>query len=452
MSRFDVVIRHGTLVTTIDERVFDVGISQGKVAALEPSLGGDAAETIDASGLHIFPGLIDSHVHFNEPGRTEWEGLATGSRAHAAGGGTLFFDMPLNAHPPTIDGASFDKKLAAAQAKSVTDFAFWGGLVPGNADKMEELSARGVVGFKAFMADSGIEDFPRVTDRTLRAGMKRAAQLKRPVAVHAESEKIIQTATQRSRKAGHVSVRDFLGSRPIRAELEAIQRAIELAGETGCALHIVHVSCGEGIALIHAARTKGMDVTCETCPHYLVLTEEDMVKIGALAKCAPPLRSKSTQESLWNALKLNQLTTIGSDHSPSPPEMKTDPNFFKVWGGISGVQHTLALLLTEGQLKRQLPLPQIARLISANVAERFNLPPSKGRLEIGSDADLALLDLRASFIVKAGDLQYRHKHSPYVGRSLTAKLVRTILRGQTVVNDGEMVSGPIGRLVKPAPI
>ena len=451
MSRFDVIIRHGTLVTSTGERQVDLGILHGKILALEPSLAGDAGQNIEASGLHIFPGLIDSHVHFNEPGRTEWEGFATGSRALAAGGGTLFFDMPLNAHPPTINATSFDEKLAAAQSNSVTDFAFWGGLVPGNVERMEELSARGVLGFKAFMAESGIDDFPRVTDRTLRAGMNRAAQLKRPVAVHAESHKLIRAATQRCLRTGNFSVRDFVESRPIRAELEAIQRATEIAGETRCALHIVHVSCGEGIALIAAARNQGVDVTCETCPHYLALTEEDMEKIGALAKCAPPLRSASAQESLWTALKLKQVTTIGSDHSPSPPEMKTDPNFFKIWGGISGIQHTLPLLLTEGHLKRRLPLSQIAGLTSSNVAERFHLPTSKGRLEIGADADLALFDLRASFTVKAGDLHYRHKHSPYVGRTLTGELVRTILRGQTVVNDGKIVSEPIGRLVKATP-
>jgi allantoinase len=451
MSRFDVIIRHGTLVTSTEEGLVDLGISHGKVAALEPALAGDAGEIVDASGLHIFPGLIDSHVHFNEPGRAEWEGLATGSRALAAGGGTLFFDMPLNAHPPTIDGPSFDQKLAAAKATCLTDFAFWGGLVPGNVDKMEELSARGVIGFKAFMADSGIADFPQVTDRILRAGMKQAARLKRPVAVHAESDEMIRSVTERALKAGRFSVRDFLESRPIGAELDAIQRAIEIAGETGCSLHIVHVSSGEGVALITAARKRGLDVSCEACPHYLVLTEDDMVRIGPVAKCAPPLRSLSARESLWNALKLNQVTTIGSDHSPAPPEMKTDPNFFKVWGGISGVQHTLPLLITEGQLKRQLPLSHLAGLTSTNVAERFNLPPSKGRLGIGADADLALFDLHASSTVKSADLHYRHKHSPYVGRSLTAKLVRTILRGQTVVNDGKIVSEPMGRLVKPTP-
>jgi allantoinase len=281
--------------------------------------------------------------------------------------------------------------------------------------------------------------------------MKRAAQLKRPVAVHAESQKVIQEATRRCSEPGRTSVRDFLESRPIHAELDAIQRAVDLAGETGCALHIVHVSCGECVALVDAARKRGVDITCETCPHYLTLTDEDMVRIGAVAKCAPPLRSTAAQESLWNGLKLKQVRTVGSDHSPSPPGMKTDPNFFKVWGGISGVQHTLPLLVTEGERKRQLSLSHITSLTSANVAERFNLPPTKGRVELGSDADLALVDLRAVFEVKANDLHYLHRHSPYVGRTLTGKLVRTILRGQTVVKDEKIVCEPMGRLVKPTP-
>jgi allantoinase len=450
MSDFDLIIRGGTVITPTETRTADVGISGERIAAIQPGLKSEAKETIDAVGLHIFPGLIDSHVHFNEPGRALWEGIATGSRALAAGGGTMFFDMPLNAHPPTTDGTSFDQKVTAARAISVTDFALWGGIVPDNLVRLEELSDLGVIGFKAFMSNSGIEDFPCVDDKTLRAGMKTCARMARIVAVHAESEAITSELTATSLAAGRTSVRDYLNSRPISAELDAIGRVLEMAGETGCDLHIVHVSCGAGIALVVAAQKLGVKVTCETCPHYLSLTEEDMEKIGALAKCAPPLRAHSAQAGLWEYLKSDQISTIGSDHSPSPPDMKQDANFFKVWGGISSVQHTLPILITEGHINRAIDLPLLARLTSFNVAARFKLPAEKGRVAVGADADLALVDLRQSFQVNAEELFYRHQQSPYCGRALTGKVVQTILRGRTIFRNGKCEEKPEGKLVRPS--
>ena len=353
MKELDVIIRGGVVVTHEGESVSDIGIAGGQIVALGNISGVAEREEIKADGLHIFPGLIDSHVHFNEPGRADWEGIETGSRALAAGGGTMFFDMPLNAHPPTCDAASFDEKAGLAGEKSFTDFALWGGIVPGNLHCLEQLAERGVIGFKAFMADSGIEDFSCVDETTLREGMKRAAKLGKLVAVHAESEITTSELSKRAQDKGRTSIRDFLDSRPIYAELDAIHRAIQLAGETKCALHIVHVSSGAGVALVASAQKQGVDVTCETCPHYLVLTEDDMEKIGAVAKCAPPLRPKSAQDVLWRYVENGYVSTIGSDHSPSPPEMKRDKNFFKVWGGISGVQHTLPLLLSRSSRREE---------------------------------------------------------------------------------------------------
>ncbi len=446
MKSLDLIVRHGTVITPEGLLQTDVGVADGKIVSIAAS--GSAREDIDATGLHIFPGVIDSHVHFNEPGRADWEGIETGARALAAGGSTLFFDMPLNAHPPTCDAESFDLKLAAAQKNSVTDFAFWGGLVPGNTDKLEELAACGVIGFKAFMSNSGIEDFSCVDDATLKEGMKRAAKLKLPVAVHAESEILTSKLAREKIAVGKISIRDYLDSRPVAAELDAIRRAIALAGETGCALHVVHVSSGEGVALVVAAKNSGVDVTCETCPHYLVLTEADMEKLGAVAKCAPPLRPASIQESLWQHLLAGNITTIGSDHSPSPPHMKTDRNFFKVWGGISGGQHTLPLLLTEGHLHHHAALSLLANLLSTHVARRFQMQ-HKGELAPGFDADFALVDLKQSFTVAKDDLFYRHPQSPYLGRTLTGRVVRTILRRTTIFMDGRVVSPPNGQLVKP---
>jgi allantoinase len=447
MPEVDLILRGGTIVTAEQSQPADIAVADGKIIAIQADLQGSFKEEIDARGLHIFPGVIDSHVHFNEPGRADWEGFETGTRALAAGGGTLFFDMPLNAHPPTVDAASFDLKLAAARSSSLVDFAFWGGLIPGNVDKLEELAVRGVVGFKAFMSNSGIEDFACVDDATLRAGMKEAARLKKIVALHAESETMTRDLAQEKLSADKTGIRDYLDSRPIAAELEAILRALDLAGETGCALHIVHVSSGAGIGLIAEARASGVDVSCETCPHYLTLTEDDMLKLGAIAKCAPPLRPPEEREQLWRALPEGKIMTIGSDHSPSPPGMKTDPNFFKVWGGISGAQHTLPLLLTEGHVNRGVALPLIARLLSFNVAERFGLPSNKGRIQMGCDADLALVDLEASFTIAAQDLFYRHPQSPYVGRTLRGRVRQTLLRGRTIFKDGKITAKPLGELV-----
>jgi allantoinase len=448
-AEFDVVISGGTVVSHTGTARLDLGISRGKITALESSITAHSSERIDARGLHLFPGLIDSHVHFNEPGRETWEGFQTGSRALAAGGGTLFFDMPLNASPPTLDAKSFDLKLAAAKASSVLDFGLWGGLVPGNADQMEDLAKRGVVGFKAFMSNSGIEDFPRADESTLREGMKRAADLGRLVAVHAEDEELTSRLARVAVEQGQTSVRDYLSSRPIEAELEAISRAVEMASAAGCALHVVHVSSGAGVALITRARQQGVNVTCETCPHYLALTEEDMVELGAVAKCAPPLRPTPIRDDLWNFILNGKITTVGSDHSPSPPSMKTDPNFFKVWGGISGIQHTLPILITEGQVNRSAALSLLSKVTSFNVAKRFGLAPEKGRIATGADADLALINLGHAFEPTADSLFYRHRQSPYLGRKLFGGIVRTMVGGETVFQDGKITSTRSGRLIRP---
>jgi allantoinase len=432
MSEFDLLAR---------SRDGDIGVHEGKIVALSPNLSGSANIEVDARDLTIFPGVIDAHVHFNEPGRTDWEGFETGSRAAAAGGTTTVFEMPLNAHPPTTNRENFELKLAAAKATSVVDFGLWGGLVPGNLDDLEALRDCGVVGLKAFMCNSGIGDFPHVDEKTLRAGMRRAAELDLLVAVHAESEEMTSALTGAARAAGKKGVRDYLDSRPIAAELQAIRSAIDLAVETGCRLHIVHVSCALGIAFVAEARANGIDVTCETCPHYLVLTEQDMEQLGAVAKCSPPLRSRGEQRDLrgW----LSDVTTVGSDHSPSPPEMKQRDNFFDVWGGISGCQHLLPLLIDAGMSPAE-----ICRLTSADVAARFRIW-GKGALAIGNDADFSLVDLNATETVTAESLHYRHKQSPYVGRTLRARVRRTFLRGQTIYDDGKFAPRPFGRLLMP---
>src|SRR5689334_10235321 len=274
------VVRGGALVTPGGVVRADMWVEDGRIVAIGPELSGHGEE-VDAWGLTVFPGVVDVHVHFNEPGRTEWEGGATGSRALAAGGGATFFDMPLNSTPCTVNAREFANKRSALEASSVADFGLWGGLIPGNVRELDGMAAAGAVGFKAFLCDSGLPEFSRADDFTLLAGMQEAARLGLPVAVHAENQEITAALAKGS------GVRDFLDSRPVIAELEAIQRATLISAETGAKLHIVHVSTGRGAVLAAEGRARGADVSIETCPHYLCFTEEDVERIGAAAKCAP---------------------------------------------------------------------------------------------------------------------------------------------------------------------
>lgn len=445
MSAYDLILRGGTLVGVGDS---DLGVTDGKISEIAPDLKGTATEELDASGLHVFAGAIDAHVHFNEPGRTHWEGFTTGSRSLAAGGMTTFVEMPLNAYPPTNDARSFDEKVALAKASSIVDFAFYGVLVPGNLDHMEELAERGVAGFKAFMSTTGTIDFQSADDLTLYEGMEKAAGLGLPVLVHAENRGITDELARRRVGTHRTTMRDYLDSRPVVAELEAIERVILFAGETGCSLHIVHVSTGRGAALVAAARERGVDVTCETCAHYLVFTEEDAEALGAVAKCAPPLRPQEALEALWEQIQEGNVEFVTSDHSPCPPDMKAGEDMFRAWGGIAGCQSLMNVMLDEGCHGRGLPLEEVAALLSGNVADRFGFS-YKGRLEVGIDADLALVDLDGISTLRRRDLQYRHEISPYVGRAFTGEVLRTIVRGTTVFREGEIVSEPGGRLVKP---
>ncbi|MGD9722017.1 MAG: allantoinase AllB [Pirellulales bacterium] len=446
---FDCLIRGGQAVLPTGVVAADVGIADGAIAAIGPELAGTSRETIDARGLHVFPGVVDTHVHFNEPGRSDWEGAATGSAALAAGGGVCFCDMPLNASPPTLDGPSFDVKRAALEAAAHVDFGLWGGLGPKNHDRLPELAERGVIGFKAFMCASGIDDFPSVNDEALGRGMEVAARLGLPVGVHAEDERLTSELARTAAAEGRRGVRDYLNSRPARAELAAIERAIALARQTGCSLHVVHVSCGAGVRAVVEARAAGVDVTCETCPHYLLLTADDVERIGAAAKCSPPVRDAAERDALWAGTANGDVDFLASDHSPAPWSMKQSDDFFAIWGGIAGCQTLLGLLLEEGHVRRGISLPRLADALSRMPAARFRLA-QKGRLAVGADADLALLDMTRSTRLAAESLRYRHRISPFLGRALRGEVRRTLVRGQTVFGDGRVIESVRSRFVRPA--
>jgi allantoinase len=401
--------------------------------AVGPNIGLTSPEEIDASGLHIFPGGIDSHVHFNEPGRTEWETIANGSAALASGGYTTFIDMPLNNLPVTTDGAAFDVKLAAAQRSSLVDFGLWAGLVPGNLDRLDELVARGVAGFKAFMCPSGIDEFPACDVHTLREGMKRIADLGSILLVHAEDPALLPSPQG-------TTPRDFIDSRPPEAELSAISHAIALADETGCRLHVVHVTTARGAEMIGDAEARGVDVSGETCPHYLIYVEDDLERLGGLGKCAPPFRSHGDRDGLWRMLADGIVPIVVSDHSPSTLNLKQGKDFMELWGGISGCQSTRQLLLAEDRLE----LPVVAAVTATNAARRFGLD-HKGDIAVGLDADLWLVDLSHRDVVRREDLLYRNPYSAHEGRPIRGRTVHTMVRGRAVFPDGRAAGELIRR-------
>jgi len=451
-SRLDLLIRGGRVVTPDGVRRADIGIADGRFAKIAPLITDPSATLIDAKDDYVFPGVIDAHVHFNEPGRTEWEGLATGSAALAAGGGTCFFDMPLNSEPPVLDAATFAGKRALAERKSRVDFALWGGLTPRNLGQLEALRDAGAIGLKAFMSASGIESFPRVDARTLREGMKRAAALGMIVAVHAEDDALAAKFTAEEKARGRTDAHAWLASHPVEVELAAIRQALELAGETRCALHIVHVSSPEGLALVREGKARGVDVTAETCPHYLLLNRDDVARLGAPAKCAPPIRDEARRLALWRELRAGAIDTIGSDHSPAPAEMKTSPNFFEIWGGIAGVQHGFQLLWSECATTADDDFPRLAALLARNVARRFRLGSRKGVIAAGADADCAIVALGDARTIGAGELLARHKISAYLGRRSRARVTHTFVRGCAAWSDGALTNPPPrGQLLLPQP-
>lgn len=443
---YDLIIRDGTLELPTGQTAGDVAVKDGVIAAIGRDLEGNARSEIPATGLHVLPGCIDVHVHLNEPGRADWEGVDSGTQALAAGGVTTFCDMPLNAIPPTIDAASFDAKRTAFQDRAQIDYAFWGGLIPGETN-LEELRDRGVVGVKAFMASSNTSEFPRADDLTLLEGMEQCAKLGMIVAVHAENAEITDRLSARARAVGATSASEFLASRPAIAELEAITRAITMAQETSCSLHIVHVSTKGGIKLVSRARENGVDVTCETCPQYLAFAAEDLEGLGVSAKCQPPLRRPADQRALWKFLHDDPNAIVASDHSPAPADMRLDRDFVNSWGGIAGAQTTLMTLLTPWPTG-QIDSDDATRVFAANPARRFGFP-DRGQLQIGYRADIVICDRTGARPFAPERSRSRDKSSPFIGSMFNLEVVETIVAGTIVWSDGAILGRPTGRLVLP---
>lgn len=452
----DVAIVNGVAVASDGVAPLHIGVREGRIVALvrdADQLHG--AELIEARGLAIFPGVIDPHCHFWEPGWEKREDWQTGTRSAAAGGVTTVIEMPLS-NPPTVEEGAFRLKQQRAEGAAIVDYALWGGIVPDSAEDLEErviaLKDLGAVGFKAFMCWSAVE-FPPIDDGILLSAMRVLARHDLLLGLHCENDAIISHSETALRNAGRKDPKAFLESRPEIAEYEAIQRAIALAECTGARLYIVHMSLPQGGELIRLAKRRGVRVWAETAPRYLVLDESDLAKRGPIAKCSPPLRSKSSQEHLWCEVLEGTIDTLGSDHSTFLVAEKAAGNddIWKAPNGIADIQTAFPLMLSEGVQRRRMSLTRLAELSSTNVARIFGLYPQKGAIGVGSDADLTFVDLAAQWTIREEDMFYKQPGTPHDGTSVQGQVVRTMVRGETVFCEGDVRGRPgFGRQVFPS--
>jgi len=425
------------VVHVADERI-------ARVAPYDDPLPPDV-ELRDVGAFAVMPGIVDTHVHFNDPGRADWEGFDTGTAAAAAGGVTTVIDMPLNSIPATTSVEGLDAKRASARGRVRVDVGFWGGVVPGNAGELAALGDAGVCGFKCFLVPSGVDEFPAVDERDLRQALPLLAEHRLPLLAHAESPAFLVPIARQAPRARYTT---WLASRPPEAEVEAIRLLVDLSHEFHTPIHIVHLAASQAIPMLEAAKSRGVSITVETCPHYLTFCAEDISPGATAYKCAPPIRARETREALWRALEGGIIDFVATDHSPCPPSMKPAGDFPGAWGGIASLELSLAALWTEAA-RRHLSLDRIAGWLSASPARLAGVDDRKGAIAEGKHADLVIWDPDAEFVVDASRLRQRHKLTPYADRRLRGRVRETYVRGRVVYRDGATgdLTSPAGELL-----
>lgn len=441
--KFDLVIRSQQVITDIGGRPAAVCVKAGKIVKIVGfSDVVQAAEDVTISGA-LIPGLVDSHVHINEPGRTEWEGFESATKAAAAGGITTVIDMPLNSIPPTVNVESLAIKKAAATGKCSIDVGFWGGSIPGNVKDLEPLLKAGVFGFKCFLLHSGVDEFPASSLDDLSAALEVLAKNNALMIVHAEDS----TAIERSTKPSSRSYAEFLASRPKGAENVAIAQLIEEARRNHAKVHVLHLSSGDSLSLIRSAKADGVKITAETCPHYLSLTSEEIVDGATQYKCCPPIREQRNQDELWQGLEAGIIDQIVSDHSPCTEDLKIFDvgDFQRAWGGISSLQLGISIIWTQA-LARGITLWQITKWMAEKPAQLAGLA-HKGSIAVGMDADFAEFDTENEFRVEPAELFHKNQFTPYQGKFLKGKVKQTWLGGQLIYKDGVMLNSPQGKFL-----
>ncbi len=424
-----------------------------QIAGVEPDNHPVNADSyVDLGELFVIPGLIDAHAHINEPGRTEWEGFETATRAAAAGGYTCLIDMPLNCIPSTTTVAALEQKRHASRGKAHVDLAFWGAIVPGNGDQILPLAQAGARGFKCFLTHPGTEEFQMVTEADLRSAMPKIAETGLPLLAHAEMPAPIAGAgaTLDEQAADWKLYGTYLQSRPPEAELQAIRLLIRLCREYRCRTHIVHLSTAKALDELSAARAEGLPLTIETCPHYLSFEAESIPEGATQFKCAPPIRDAANRDALWQGLRDGIIDLIATDHSPCPPEMKflDTGSFRSAWGGISSLSVSLPAIWTEAR-RRGFAMTDVVRWMAEEPAKLAGIETRKGQIATGWDADLVIFDPAAQFEVLEQKLFFRHHCTPYLGMRLTGEVKTTLVRGRTCFDGGLFGNSDIGTEVGP---
>jgi allantoinase len=447
----DLIVRGKRVVLPEGERAAAIHIRGGAVHAISGFNDIPAGCPVHEAGDSIvMPGLVDTHVHINEPGRTDWEGFSTATRAAAAGGVTTLIEMPLNSIPATTTAAAFREKLAAATGKLWVDVGFWGGVVPGNVPELRPLWDAGVFGFKCFLAPSGVEEFAHVAKSDLISAIPELVALDAPLLVHAEMPAPIEEAIAKVPKSASARrYATWLASRPRVTENEAIELLLHLAREFKARIHVVHLSSSDAVPGLQKAKSEGLAVSVETCPHYLTFVAEEIADGATEFKCAPPVRERENRDLLWAALADGTIDLIATDHSPCPPSMKLndDGDFLRAWGGIPGLQLSLPAVWTEAQ-RRGYAVSRVAGWICAAPARLAGLEKRKGSFAVGCDADLVIWNPDTKFRVDPAQLHHRHKLTPYAGRDLTGMVETTFLRGRKIFDRGEFSASPIGQVLR----